>query len=217
MKKTIILACVAAFFLFSIGIQEGMAVMIQAPAVSPIKQQTPAVSTVKQKEHVASPVRQEKPDLTVKVKFVHTETWTREDGTKCYSPRPEFTITNRGQKDAKNFDYLIEWKLGPNNTWSVYTSSNASVPLSLAPGANQIINGNQPTWDQPWCTDKPDWIPGWRISVDTKNVVAESNENNNVAEKMFEPSLMIKPEVPKVIQKEIGPAPVQEGSPMQMR
>jgi len=127
------------------------------------------------------------------------------------------TITNSGQSAANNFDYIIEWKLGPGNTWQVYSSSNPSVPLSLAPGANQIINGNQPTWDQPWCTDKPDWIPGWRISVDTKGAVAESNENNNGAEKMFEPSLMIRQEPPKAIQKEIQPAPVQKRSPMQMR
>lgn len=217
MKKTIILACVAAFFIFFIGIQEGLAVMKQAPAASPAKQQVQTPPAVKQKEQVASPIKQEKPDLTVTVKFVHTETWTREDGSQCYSPRPEFTIKNRGRSDANNFDYKIEWKLGPGNTWQVYSTSNPSVPLSLAPGATETINGNQPTWDQPWCTDKPDWIPGWRISVDTKNGVAESNENNNVAEKMYEPSLMIKQETPKAMQKEISPPPVQKRTPIQMR
>jgi len=207
MKKTIMLFCIASISLFFIGIQESVAVM----------KQTPAASTVKQTEHMAPPVKSGKPDLVVTVKFVHIETWTREDGSKCYSPRPEFTIKNRGQSDANNFDYKIEWKLGPGNTWQVYSTSNPSVPLSLEPGATETINGNQPTWDQPWCTDKPDWLPGWRISVDTTGAVAESNENNNVAEKMFEPSAMIRQEPPKAIQNEIQPAPVQKRSPMQVR
>lgn len=200
MKKIIMLLCVVASFLFFDGIQTSYAVLKQAPPVSAVKPEAIA--------------KQPPPDLAVSVKFVHIETWARDDGTKCYSPRPEFTITNRGQSDADNFDYIIEWKLGPGHTWQIYTSSNPTI--SLKAGAKHTINGNNGAWEQPWCTNQNDWRPGWRISVDTKNTVAESNETNNVAEKMFE-SYMIKPEVPKAIPKEIPKAPIQKRAPMQMR
>ena len=102
MKKIIMLLCVVASFLFFNGIQKSYAVLKQAPPVSAVKPEAIA--------------KQAPPDLAVSVKFVHIETWTRDDGTKCYSPRPYFTITNRGQSDANDFDYIIEWKLDLEET-----------------------------------------------------------------------------------------------------
>ncbi len=200
MKKTSILLCVVLTFVFFAGIPEVLAVMKEAAPASALN---PGAS-----------VQPGPPDLAVTVKIVHVESWTKDDGTKCYSPRPYFTITNKGQSAANNFDYIIEWKLGPGHTWQVYTSSNPTI--SLKPGETKTIDGNQPSWEQPWCGD-PDWKPGWRISADTKKTVAESNETNNVAEKFFEPSIMIKRETPKAIKKEIQPAPVQNRTPMRIR
>ncbi|MFH1155686.1 MAG: CARDB domain-containing protein [Pseudomonadota bacterium] len=171
----------------------------------------PVLTPVKQQEKVVAPVRLGPPDIAVTVQFVHVESWTKEDGTRCYSPRPSFTITNMGQSNANNFNYVIEWKLGPGHSWQVYTSSNPTI--SLGAGATQIIDGNQPTWEQPWCTNEPGWRPGWRIRADTNNAITESNENNNVAEKIFE-SYMIKPEIPKLIPKGIQPAPSQKRTPI---
>jgi hypothetical protein len=188
MKKiNMILCIVSLFFLFS-GINEGLAVMQKPVNTSDVK---PAL-----------------PDLAVSVIFVHVESYIRPDGTQCFSPRPRFTIINKGQSTANNFDYIIEWKLGPGHTWQVYTSSNPTI--SLMSGAIKTIDGNDAAWDQPWCTNQTDWKPGWRISVDTKKVIAESNENNNVAEKIYEPLIKSKVNTLKDTKVDKHPIPMQK-------
>jgi len=191
MKKSVLLIlCIGVLFLF-VGIQE-------AESARPMKSKPPITQ--------ATPAKTA-PDLTVTVVFAHIETWSSESCSKYYSPRPLFTIKNNGGSTAYNFKYTIEWKLGPNHTWQIYTLDQN---VTLAGGATKTIDGNQPTWEQPWCVDDPSWKPGWRITVDTENTVSESNENNNVAEKIFTPMTIPNFQPPKAIQKELQPvAPIQ--------
>ncbi|HQP25086.1 MAG TPA: hypothetical protein PLP16_07965 [Smithellaceae bacterium] len=188
MKKINVFLFIVLLFFLSAGINEGLAVM--------------------QEQAPASDIKAPLPDLAVSVMFVHIESYTRPDGTQCFSPRPRFNIVNKGQSAANNFDYIIEWKLGPGHTWQVYTSSNPTI--SLMPRTSKTIDGNNAAWDQPWCTNQTDWKPGWRISVDNKKVIAESNENNNVAEKIYEP--LIKPKINPVRDVKIDkhPIPIQK-------
>ena len=163
------------------------------------------------------------PDLTCTVKFVHIEEYKNANGVSCYSPRPYFTITNKGKSEAKDFVYIIEWNAGPGHTWQTYTLSNPTI--SLKPGATVPINGGGPSWDHFWCADEPDWKPGWRIRVDTTNVVQESNENNNMATEFYTPTLIPKMKPPRAINKGIqnpvtpqtNTAPIHQTTPAQIK
>ena len=138
------------------------------------------------------------PDLTVTVNFSDVVSYKNSKGIWCYSPRPIFTIKNTGQTAAKNFDYKIYWKLNPTHTWQMNTGGQIT---SLPGGATKTIDGNNPIWDQYWCVNETNWKAGWRIIVDTQNVVAESNENNNQAEKSYTHKTMTPQAPPKAINK----------------
>lgn len=144
------------------------------------------------------------PELSATVVFAQVVSFKNSSGTQCYSPRPVFTITNTGQSTASNFDYVIDWKLNPTHTWQLFSGGQN---LSLGPGSIKSIDGNNPVWDQPWCVDQTDWKPGWRIRVDTNNTVTESNEGNNIAEKIFTPLTIPDMKVPRAIQKDIRKIP----------
>lgn len=118
------------------------------------------------------------PDLTVTAKIIKVEKFKNSKGIQCYGIRPYFTITNNGGSVARNFRYEIEWNYNPTHTWQIYTVQNN---VFLGPGNTITIDGSGPVWNLPWCADEHDWTPGWRIRVDTGNVVSESNEQNNSA------------------------------------
>lgn len=191
MKRSIMLIlCLAVVFLFT-GMQE-------VECASKMKTKVPVTQATPPKTP---------PDLTVTVAFAHIETWSSEKCSKYYSPRPIFTIKNNGGSTAYNFKYTIEWKLNPTHTWSMYSGNTIQ---SLGPGATKTIDFNSPIAEQPWCVDDPTWKPGWRITADTENTVSESNENNNVAEKIFTLNYMPNYQPPKTIQKDLKPvAPIQ--------
>ena len=185
MKRISMFLCMAAIFFLFTGVQESHAVS---------------------KDQVALPaVKPGPPDLTATVAFADVVEYKNPKGVYCYSPRPRFTITNKGQSMASNFKYVIEWKNNPSHIWQVYTGSNPTI--SLGPGKTKTIDGNNAVWDQYWCVDEPDWKAGWRIQVDTTNVVEESNENNNVATKIYTHMTMPKSEPPKAIKKDYLKAP----------
>jgi hypothetical protein len=144
-------------------------------------------------------------DLVVTVKFAQVVNYKNSSGIQCYSPRPIFTIKNTGQTTAKGFDYVIEWKLNPNHVWQMYTGGQN---ITLAGGATKTIDGNNPVWDQPWCVNETNWKPGWRIKADTKNVVTESNENNNVAEKIYTPLAIPQTVPPRTMKKRYQKTPI---------
>jgi hypothetical protein len=206
MKKTVMLLCVAAICFLFIGIQNSYAGLKEArpdPAVEPAA--APKIGL---------------PDLTVSsVRFARVIPYTR-DGIQCYALRPGYTITNIGHSDANNFDCKLYEFTGV--TWKHLAGDQN---LSLKPGQSITIDQDSAAIQQLWCTDLT-WQPGWRVVVDENNTVAESNENNNMAEKMFEirmidkPDIpkptqpMIKPDIPKATQKEIQPAPMPKRPPV---
>lgn len=143
------------------------------------------------------------PDLVVTVDFVKVMSWKNSKGIQCYSPRPIFTIKNTGGSTAQSFDYEIYWKLNPTHTWQMNTGNQN---VKLLPGATMTIDGNNPIWDQPWCVNEDDWRPGWRIKVDIHNDVAESNEGNNMAEKIYNP-VKLDYVPPRTIQKDFQKIP----------
>ena len=146
------------------------------------------------------------PDLSVTVAFAQVVSFTKQSGIQCYSPRPTFKIRNTGQSTATGFDYVIDWKLNPAHVWQMYTGKQN---LSLRPGGSMVIDGNNAMWEQGWCVNETDWKPGWRITVDTTNAVAESNENNNRAEKILDPLTLPKQAPPKAIKRNLQRIPVQ--------
>ena len=153
------------------------------------------------------------PDLTATVQFADIAERTNTKGAKCYSPRPVFTITKRGQSTASNFEYLIDWNNTPGHTWQMCTGMQNQ---NLPGGKTMTIDHNSPVMDNWWCEGDGSWQPGFRIRVDTKNAVSESNEGNNTAEKFYTPPIP-KVEPQKTIEKDYQKAPVPKRSPMQRR
>ena len=216
MRKISMLLCIVLTMFVVSDAQKSHAASKEQPDV----QKSPAVS----KEQADLPVfKPGLPDLTCTVKFVHIKENKNSNGVSCYSPNPSFTITNKGKSEAKDFVYTIEWKLGPGHTWQVYTCSNPTI--SLGPGETKPIDGSGPAWDQFWCTDQPDWKPGWRIKVDTTNVVEESSETNNMAMEVYTPIAMPMSDPPRAIQKGIqkplepqtNTAPIRKMTPLQVK
>lgn len=183
-KRSIFIVCFSAVFLFS-GIQEAQCAR-PSRSKPPIQQPTP-------------------PDLTVTVKFGDVISFKNSKGFMCYSPRPIFTIKNTGQATAKGFYYVIEWKNNPSHVWQMYSGGSNN---SLVGGATKTIDySNSPLADQWWCVNETNWKPGWRIKADTKNAVTESNEGNNVAEKIFVPLSISPTAPPRAIQRDYQKIP----------
>jgi len=157
MKKINIFLCIATILFVFTGVQKSQADTKLVPNRSYVK----------------------KPDLTVSITINSTPFKNRE-GIQCYWVRPIFTITNIGQSTARNFECFI-WHKYQSNTWM---EGNGAGPYqSLAPG--KTITIDNPILVLGWCVNEKDWSPAYRIKVDTKNTVNESNEKNNVAEKTF--------------------------------
>ena len=173
MKRSILLILCLGFVVFFGGIREGKCAtqMMSKPPV----QKPPSVD-------LTASV-----DLTVMVKWASVKS-SNTKGIMCYSPYPIFTIKNTGQTAAKNFDYEIDWKIGnPNHNWNMVKRVEN---ITLLPGSTKTIDfNNNPIYDQWWCVDDTDWKAGWRIRVDTKKEVTESNERNNSAHKIFTPPI----------------------------
>ena len=153
------------------------------------------------------------PDLTTSVKFADIAERTNSNGDKCYSPRPFFIITNKGQSTASNFEYIIEWNNTPGHTWQICASKQNQ---NLPGGKTMTIDHNSPIMDNWWCEGDGNWKPGFRIRVDTKNVVSENNEGNNAAEKSYTPPTP-KMSPQKSIKKDYQKKSVPKRSPMQRR
>lgn len=186
MKKVIsIILGLVVFFLVP-GVHQGFAVVKTTKPV-PVVKPTP-------------------PDLNAAVTFAQVVSFKNANGIQCYSPRPTFTIRNTGLSTATGFDYVIDWKLNPAHVWQMYTGKQN---LSLRPGGSIVIDGNNAMWEQGWCVNETDWKPGWRITVDTANVVEESNEGNNSAEKILNPLTLPKVPPPKILKRNFQKIPIQ--------
>jgi len=183
-RVSLFIVCFTIIFIFA-GMPEAMSAS-RARSRPPSQKPTPA-------------------DLVVTVKFADVVSYKNSKGVMCYSPRPVFTIKNTGQTKATGFEYLIYWKLNPTHTWQMNTGAQNQ---SLGPGATKTIDGNNPIWDQYWCVNETNWKPGWRIRVDTKNAVAESNENNNVAEKIYTHKVMLQTAPPRTMKKDYQKIPI---------
>jgi hypothetical protein len=158
MKKIYILLCVAAILFIFTGVQKSQAEMKIKPTRTYIK----------------------KPDLVAVITFVDVKTYKNSAGIQCYEFRPIFTITNKGQSTARNFEYSMEYTY-KSNTWMVGTPGRHFERLA----AGKTITIDNPIDARRWCVNETNWRPAFRIKVDTKNAVAESDEKNNVAEKTF--------------------------------
>ncbi len=152
-------------------------------------------------------VKPSPPDLSVTVAFAQVVSLSKQSGITCYSPRPTFTIMNKGLSAATGFDYVIDWKLNPAHIWQMFTSRQN---LSLRADGSMVINGNDAGWEQGWCVNETDWKPGWRITVDTVNAVEESNEGNNSAEKILDPMTLPMQTPPKTIRRDLQKIPVRK-------
>ena len=184
-RVSLFIVCFIVIFIFT-GMQEAMSAS-RARSRPPIQKPAPA-------------------DLVVTVKIAELKSYKNSKGVQCYSPFPIFTITNRGGTKAYGFKYVIDWKLNPTNTWEICSGGQNQ---SLGPGATKTIDfTNNPIWTQSWCANKPNHKPGWRITVDTKNVVKESNEGNNVAEIIFTPINMPQTAPPRTMKKDYQKIPI---------
>ena len=100
------------------------------------------------------------------------------ESTQCYTLAPNITIINIGQSTACNFTCVVSYKY-KSDTWKpVHISFYKTL---LAGEAKKIIIPHE----MYWCPNGRYPRPSVRVKVDTKNAVAESDENNNVAEKTF--------------------------------
>ena len=122
------------------------------------------------------------PDLTVSL-TLRVKKYTNYKGVTCYSTTPVYTVTNRGQAAAENF--RIKEEMAPQSgqgrlTWKLWGYSG---PNSLGPGKS-LTRDVGAVAENVWCGDKKGKV-GYRVTVDDQNRVAESNEGNNTAQKIF--------------------------------
>ncbi len=118
------------------------------------------------------------PDLTVELTLKTTK-YTNPHGIICYSTTPVFTVTNKGRAAAKNFRIREEW-MPQGKPWQLFGYSGS---MFLGPHRN-ITEDLGPVAENVWCADKQGKV-GFRVIVDDRYEVAESNEGNNVATKIF--------------------------------
>ncbi|MCU0578637.1 MAG: hypothetical protein MUF69_03735 [Desulfobacterota bacterium] len=116
-------------------------------------------------------------------------------GLTCYRVMPRYAVTNIGQAPAAGFSTKLECKPGPGVGWHLYASHN----LTLNPGQSFTVEPNVNTMIS-WCEGYGYKAVGFRVTADDGNIIAESREGNNTAEKLF-PSMPIPGLKPELIEK----------------
>jgi len=123
-----------------------------------------------------------KPDLVVDLGLV-TEKYTDPDavGLTCYNVTPQYTVTNRGLSVAAGFRTKLECKPAPGQDWQIWADHP---PRQLNPGQSFTV-GPTLTKRTKWCEGYGFNSVGFRVTADFENSLAESNEDNNSATKLF--------------------------------
>ncbi len=134
------------------------------------------------------------PDLAVKLKLV-TKKFVSGKGVHCFSVRPEYTITNKGQATARNFEIKEYWKT-QGRPWEYMGGSSHH---TLAPGKS-YRQSPSPIYENAWCADKKDKV-GFRITAVYSG--REKNKRNNTAVAYF-PDFTAHPEI---LKKKVGTKP----------
>ncbi|MHB8894161.1 MAG: CARDB domain-containing protein [Candidatus Geothermincolia bacterium] len=143
----------------------------QPPAQDLTRQPQAAPAPVGKKE----PLRKTLPDLVVDLKTTTGKYDYPGKGT-CDTINADFTVTNTGQREAKNFFVTVETK-NEFHDWNVFWK--LSVP-SLAGGAHIAENAGI---TERWCPGNT--RTGFRVTADPDFTVHESNENNNAKTVLF--------------------------------
>jgi hypothetical protein len=142
-------------------------------------QQPPAQGVTSQPQ--AAPERQKEivrktlADLVVDLKTTTNKYDYPGKGT-CDQINAEFTVTNTGQREAKNFYVTVETK-NEFHGWNVFWKL-------LVPS----LKGGESITEKAGITER--WCPGntqtgFRVTADSDTTVEESNENNNAKTALF--------------------------------
>lgn len=157
-----------------------------APAGAAERQPTAgaASATPPAAPNVAVPARA---DLTVTMAPM-VKPYQRPDGTKCIDYRPgTVVVTNAGTAKAAGFRISLYWNYG--GPWGLHAPIDDN---TLGPGASMTIVKDDPSYAHLWCPGVAT-LPAWRVVVDDGNLVAETNEANNVVEKSYKPPVPRQP------------------------
>lgn len=147
--------------------------------------------TVQQTTTVSEAYDVKLPDLTVKIELTVSQQNYPEKGT-CDNVRGNFTVTNIGK--APSGEYWFElWYKTPERDWYVFHSD----PLpSLMPGQSRTESCESVLRR---CPDDEVSV-GFKVTVDSRNAIKESNEDNNTDEKLFPTFGQLKEKPHKAIQ-----------------
>ncbi|HVN75991.1 MAG TPA: CARDB domain-containing protein [Thermoanaerobaculaceae bacterium] len=121
------------------------------------------------------------PDLLVaKINFQFVKHLTSGSGGVCDLFNVVPTIANQGKASARGFKVGLEWNRGIGGTFvPACPSCSWQVPGGLAAGASQAL--------QPIQFNNCDWQLTFKVTADSENSVAESNEHNNSSTAAYVP------------------------------